>query len=78
MSVFMKKLKTKLIAFIFLAIASISAYSYLSLVSITQTEEKSLYSVGQDTPEEQELYMPDVEAVNKILKAGKKLKAFGR
>ncbi len=74
----MKKLKTKLIAFIFLAIASISAYSYLSLVSITQTEEKSLYSVGQDTPEEQELYMPDVEAVNKILKAGKKLKAFGR
>ncbi len=74
----MKIVKTKLIAFTFLAIASISAYSYLSVVSSTQTEEKPLYSVGQDTPEEQELYLPDVEAVNKILEAGKKLKTFGR
>ena len=74
----MKKLKTKLIAFIFLAIASISAYSYLSLVSPTPMEENSLYSVGKDTPEEQDLYMPDVEAVNKLIEAGKKLKAFGR
>ena len=73
----MKNLKTKLIAFIFLAIASVSAYTYLSIVP-TQTEEKPLYSVGQETPEEQELYMPDVEAVNKILEAGKKLKVFGR
>ena len=74
----MKKLKTKLIAFTFLAFASFSAYAYLSLVSATQPDNKSLYSVGQDTPEEQELYLPDVEAVNKLLEAGKKLKAFGR
>jgi len=78
MSVFMKNIRTKLIAFTFLAIASISAYSYLSLVSSTQTDNKPLYSVGQDTPEEQELYLPDVEAVNKLLEAGKKLKAFGK
>lgn len=74
----MKIVKTKLIAFAFLAIASISAYSYLSLVPSTQTDAKSLYSVGQDTPDEQELYLPDVEAVNKILEAGKKLKTFGK
>ena len=74
----MKKLKTKLIAFTFLAIASVSAYTYLSVVSANQTDDKSLYSVGKDTPEEQELYLPDVEAVNKLLEAGKKLKAFGR
>ena len=74
----MKKLKTKLIAFTFLAFASLSAYTYLSFVSASQTENKSLYSVGQDTPEEQELYLPDVEAVNKLLEAGKKLKTFGR
>ncbi|MFK7984367.1 MAG: hypothetical protein AB8G86_30630 [Saprospiraceae bacterium] len=74
----MKKLKTKLIAFAFLTFASLSAYAYLSLVSATQPDNKSLYSVGQDTPEEQELYLPDVEAVNKLLEAGEKLKAFGR
>lgn len=74
----MKIVKTKLIAFAFLALASISAYSYLSLVSSTQTDNKPLYSVGQDTPDEQELYLPDVEAVNKILEAGKKLKTFGK
>ena len=78
MLVFMKKLKTKLIPFIFLAIASISAYTYLSIISSTQAEDKSSYSVGKDTPEEQELYMPDVEAVVKILEASKKLKTFGR
>lgn len=73
----MKNLKTKLIAFIFLGIASVSAYTYLSFISSTQPAEKSLYSVGQDTPEEQELYLPDVEAINKLIEAGKKLKTFG-
>jgi len=74
----MKNLKTKLIAFTLLAIASVSAYTYLSVISSTQSAEKPLYGIGQDTPEEQELYLPDVEAVNKLIEAGKKLKAFGK
>lgn len=73
----MKKSKTKLIAF--LAIASLSAYSYLTMVSPSEeVAPNALYGVGNDTPEEQEIYLPDVEMVNKLLEAGKKLKAFGR
>ena len=74
----MKNLKTKLIAFSFLAIASVSAYTYLNVISPTPSNEKSLYNVGQDTPEEQDLYLPDVEAINKIIEAGKRLKTFGK
>ena len=74
----MKNLKTKLIVFIFLAIASVSAYTYLNVISPTPSDENSLYSVGKDTPEEQELYLPDVEAVNKIIEAGKKLRTFSK
>lgn len=74
----MKNLKTKLIVFIFLAIASVSAYTYLNVISPTPSDESPLYSIGKDTPEEQELYLPDVEAVNKIIEAGKKLRAFSK
>ena len=54
MTVCMKKSKTKLIAF--LAIASLSAYSYLTMVSPTvEGVPNALYGVGNDTPEEQEI-----------------------
>ncbi len=72
----MKKLKTQVIAFAFLAIASIAAYAYIGMVN-PQPNNKALYGVGQDTPEEQ-VSLPDVEMVNKIIDAGKKLKAFGK
>lgn len=71
----MKKLKTQIIAFAFLAIASIAAYAYIGMVN-PQSNNKALYGVGQDTPEEQAVSLPDVEMVNKILEAGKKLKTF--
>lgn len=77
MTVRMKKSKTKLIAF--LAIASLSAYSYLTMVAPTvEVGTKAIYGIGSDTPEEQEIYLPDVEMVNKIIETGKKLKALGR
>ncbi len=77
MTASMKKSKTKFIAF--MAIASLSAYSYLNMVAPTvEPAPNSLYGVGMDTPEEQEIYLPDVEMVNKLLEASKKLKAFGR
>jgi len=77
MTVCMKKSKTKFIAF--MAIASLSAYSYLNMVSpAEQPGPNPLYGVGIDTPEEQEIYLPDVEMVNKILEAGKNLKALSR
>lgn len=73
----MKKLKTQVIAFAFLAIASFAAYAYIGTVN-PQPSKNALYGVGQDTPEEQAVSLPDVEMVNKILEAGKKLKAFGK
>jgi len=71
----MKKLKTQIIAFAFLAVASIAAYAYIGMVN-PQPNNKAIYGVGQETPEEQAVSLPDVEMVNKILEAGKKLKTF--
>ncbi|MEM1124373.1 MAG: hypothetical protein AAGJ18_28300 [Bacteroidota bacterium] len=68
-------MKTKFIAF--LAIASLSAYTYLTMVPTQNLTPKNIYGVGNDAPEEQEIYLPDVEMVNKIIEAGKKLKSFG-
>lgn len=70
----MKNVKTRLIAFTFLALASISAYSYLN--TVPQPEESTIYGVTPESTEEQDVYLPDVEMVNKIIEAGKKLRAF--
>ena len=68
----MKNWKTRLIAFTFLAIASLSASSYLNMVQ--QPDHNSLYGVSPE--ETEEVHLPDVEMVNKIIEAGKKLRAF--
>ena len=74
----MKKMKTQIIAFAFLATASLAAYAYIGTVNPQPSNNNALYGVGKDTPEEQEVSLPDVEMVNKILDAGKKLKAFNK
>ena len=73
----MKNWKTRLIVFAFLAFTSIMSYSYLNMANSEQPIKNSLYSTDIDSTEENEVYMLDVEMIEKIFEAGKKLRAFG-
>lgn len=78
-AIFMKNWKTRIIGFIFLAIVSVSSYSYLSMVTPqSKAVVNPLYGGDEQSSSEDDIYLPDVEMVNKIIEAGKKLKAFGR
>ncbi|MEM6320663.1 MAG: hypothetical protein AAF960_23545 [Bacteroidota bacterium] len=74
----MKKLKTRLIPLVFLTFTSITAYFYLNNMDSQTSSVKSSIYAGEEATEEQEIYLPDVEMVNKIIEAGKRIKSLGR
>lgn len=74
----MKKWNTRLIVITFLALASIVSYTYLNQAS-TQQQSNPLYTPFQEEEEmkEHEIFLPDVELINKAIEAGRRLSAYG-
>jgi hypothetical protein len=74
----MKKFNIRLIAISFLILVSIISYSYLvGVASSSQTPANSIYTPVEEEASENEIYLPDVEMVNKLIEAGKRLSALG-
>lgn len=67
----MKKLNIRSLVFGLLLMASISSYSYLTIVSAQNNEDSnSFYVPVQESEleaEEKEIYLPDVEIVNRAI-----------
>ena len=72
----MKKLNIRIIILTLFAIASIGSYTYMNHISQVQ-QPTPLYSPAEEEEmQEKEIFLPDVELMNKIIEAGKRLSAF--
>ena len=67
----MKKLSIRYVVILFLSIASVTSYTYLSCVAANSASCHSVIS-SEEEVNEQNTYFPDITLIEKIFETGKR------